>query len=69
MMGSAATHLIHYLQTDSSHKITSSVVSRHPRRTLQMPARHIFAPPMVTNATNPIHCAPLGTSLRRNLKH
>lgn len=57
-------------QAGNSHKTTSSVESRHPRRTLQLPARHTFAPPMVTNATNPTHCAPLSeASLRRNLKH
>lgn len=67
--GSVATHLILYSQADNSHKTTSSVVNRRPRRTLQLPVRHIFVPPTVTNATNPTQCAPLETSLLRNLKH
>lgn len=69
MTGFVTAHLIHYSQADRSHKTTSPVVSRRPRRIFQMLlARHIFALPMVTNATNPTHCVPLlETSLRPNL--
>lgn len=57
-------------QADHSHRTLSFVVSRRLRHILHRPARHTFAPPMVTNATNPTHCALLSEIfLRRNLKH